>query len=74
MSLTEEKLKCHPNTAVSNVIQHQFRGNYEYCTICSKCGVESTCPSEFYELDLNIEGLTDLYQCIEGFLKVTKSL
>jgi hypothetical protein len=37
---------------------------------CDSCGNKSKQLSQFYELDLNIQGHTSLSQCIKEFLKV----
>ena len=45
---------------------------YFHIVRCSKCGKQSQRNSTFYELDLNIQGNTNLSQCIKEFLKVDK--
>ena len=54
---------------LSEVIKKQFCGKYAYVTKCLKCQTVVETPAEFYELDLNIQGLKDLKSCINDFLK-----
>ena len=37
---------------------------------CSGCKTDSCTPSQFSELDLSIEGLSTLDDCIKSFLQV----
>ena len=69
MSLLEDTLSQQPNPVIKNIVQQQFGGSYVYITRCSKCGKQSQRSSTFYELDLNIQGNTNLSQCIKEFLK-----
>ncbi|XP_028393956.1 ubiquitin carboxyl-terminal hydrolase 48-like [Dendronephthya gigantea] len=69
MSLLEDTLSQQTNPTVRNIIHHQFGGSYVYITRCSKCGKQSQRNSTFYELDLNIQGNTNLSQCVKEFLK-----
>ncbi|XP_067138768.1 ubiquitin carboxyl-terminal hydrolase 48-like [Centruroides vittatus] len=69
ISLLEGKLSYQSNPAVSNIVQEQYSGEYAYITKCRNCLNESTYPSLFYELDLNIKGHKDIYSCLDEFLK-----
>ena len=42
-----------------------------FCVIfrCNECLQESTCPSYFYELDLQIQGQKQLSDCLTEFLR-----
>lgn len=72
ISLLEGKLSYQSNPAVSNIVHEQYSGEYAYITKCCNCLNESTYPSLFYELDLNIKGHKDIYSCLEEFLKEEK--
>jgi hypothetical protein len=37
---------------------------------CQFCGEDSRKESQFYELDLNIKGYKDIYECLGDYLKV----
>ena len=41
---------------------------------CAVCQTESSSPSEFLELDLNIQGKSNLQECIQDFLQVMGSI
>ncbi|KXJ21295.1 ubiquitin carboxyl-terminal hydrolase 48 [Exaiptasia diaphana] len=69
MSLLESTLSAQPNVEVRDVIQKQFGGEYVYVTKCDNCGNKSMTLSQFFELDLNIQGHSSLSQCIKEFLK-----
>ncbi|XP_035696880.1 ubiquitin carboxyl-terminal hydrolase 48-like [Branchiostoma floridae] len=71
MSLLEDSTRYQPNPWVRDIMQ-QFRGQYAYVTRCNRCFQGSSRPSQFYELDLNIQGHTDLSQCVEEFLQEEK--
>lgn len=53
----------------SNVIKEQFCGQYAYVTRCSKCSYSSERLSNFYELDLNIQGHKTLAESLKLFLQ-----
>uniref|UniRef100_T1J4B6 Exosome complex component 10 homolog n=1 Tax=Strigamia maritima TaxID=126957 RepID=T1J4B6_STRMM len=72
MNLLEMKLQYQNNLSVREILQTQFRGKYNYDTICTNCKQNSSCPSNFYELDLNVTGHKDLHECIEEFLQEEK--
>ena len=69
LSVLEENI-LQGNT--TNVIKDQFCGNYAYVTRCSNCNNASERMSEFYELDLNIQGHKTLAESLKGFLEVEK--
>ncbi|XP_066296136.1 ubiquitin carboxyl-terminal hydrolase 48-like [Branchiostoma lanceolatum] len=71
MSLLEDSTRYQPNPWVRDIMQ-QFRGQYAYVTRCNRCFQASSRPSQFYELDLNIQGHADLSQCVEEFLQEEK--
>lgn len=56
----------------SNVIKDQFCGKYAYVTRCSNCSNASERLSNFYELDLNIQGHKTLAESLKGFLQEEK--
>ncbi|XP_067929195.1 ubiquitin carboxyl-terminal hydrolase 48-like isoform X2 [Watersipora subatra] len=53
-------------------VKAMFSGSYDYVTRCSTCKTESRTSSEFNELDLSIEGLATLADCMKSFLQVEK--
>ncbi|KAL4227011.1 CDC5 cell division cycle 5-like protein [Mactra antiquata] len=55
-----------------NVIKEQFCGQYAYVTRCNNCNYASERMSEFYELDLNIQGLKTLTESLQGFLGIER--
>eukprot|EP00794_Sanderia_malayensis_P015135 gene15135-16691_t len=71
MCLLEEALS-NQKSNVKSLVQDQFGGKYAYVTRCSKCGRSSERESCFYELDLNIQGHSQLTECIKEFLKEEK--
>lgn len=56
----------------SNVIKEQFCGRYAYVTRCSNCSNASERLSDFYELDLNIQGHKTLSGSLKSFLQEEK--
>ncbi|XP_002121467.2 ubiquitin carboxyl-terminal hydrolase 48 [Ciona intestinalis] len=58
--------------SLSQVIKEQFCGQYTYVTVCKSCQSVTERPSNFYELDLNIQGHKDLKSCILEFLREEK--
>lgn len=69
ISLVEDKLSFQEEESVRCVVQQQYSGQYNYVTKCLECSTESLCPSEFYELDLNIKGHKVLEQALDEFLR-----
>ncbi len=72
MSLLESSLAAQKVSSVQQVVQNQFRGNYAYVTTCCHCGRESRRPSEFYELDLTLQGNKTLSDCLKDYTKEEK--
>ncbi len=72
MSLLESSLAAQENRAVQKVVQDQFRGRYAYVTTCCHCGWESKRPTEFYELDLTLQGNKTLSDCLKDYTKEEK--
>ena len=56
ISLLESSLSCQIVDEVKSIVQNQFRGEYAYVTKCCKCQRESKRPSQFYELELPLQG------------------
>uniref|UniRef100_UPI00358DF83B ubiquitin carboxyl-terminal hydrolase 48 isoform X3 n=1 Tax=Myxine glutinosa TaxID=7769 RepID=UPI00358DF83B len=69
LSLLESKLAHQPNEMVRNVISKEFSGIYAYITTCRQCGLRSSRPSRFFELDLNIQGHQQLSDSLQEFFK-----
>lgn len=72
MSMLEDRLTTQTKPSVHNMISKNFRGEYSYVTKCSKCLTESSRPSTFYELDLNIQGHRTLGDSLAEFLHEEK--
>eukprot|EP00112_Aurelia_sp_Birch-Aquarium-sp1_P008102 Seg1889.4 transcript_id=Seg1889.4/GoldUCD/mRNA.D3Y31 product="Ubiquitin carboxyl-terminal hydrolase 48" protein_id=Seg1889.4/GoldUCD/D3Y31 len=71
MSLLESTL-ANQHDSVKDLVQDQYGGKYAYETRCNACGKYSRTESQFYELDLNIQGHLLLKECIKEFLKEEK--
>ncbi|XP_062513728.1 ubiquitin carboxyl-terminal hydrolase 48-like isoform X2 [Corticium candelabrum] len=72
LSLLERKLAVQSSSLAQNAVQELFGGRYSYVTTCAVCQTESSSPSEFLELDLNIQGKSNLQECIQDFLQEEK--
>ena len=70
LSVLEQNLADAPSKR--NVIKEQFCGSYAYVTRCNGCKSASERLSDFYELDLNIQGHKSLTEALKGFLQVEK--
>jgi len=72
LSVLEQNLAQGSSPGSTNVIKQQLCGTYAYVTRCSTCKTASERLSEFYELDLNIQGQKTLADALKGFLEVEK--
>ena len=72
ISLLEESLSHQRKDWVRRMVETQFRGEYSYVTTCLTCNNQSVRPSQFYELDLALEGNNSLQDCLDDFTKVEK--
>ncbi|XP_034233930.1 ubiquitin carboxyl-terminal hydrolase 48-like [Thrips palmi] len=72
ISMLEDCLTSQTKPSVHDMISKNFRGEYQYVTKCSKCHTESTRPSNFYELDLSIQGHKTLGDSLAEFLHEEK--
>ncbi len=72
ISLLESNLSNQNSEEVRTIVQSQFRGRYAYVTKCLKCKRQSKRPSDFYELDLALQGHKTLTDCLDDFLKEEK--
>lgn len=70
--MLEDRLATQTKPIVHDMISKNFKGEYSYVTKCSKCQRESTRPSTFYELDLNIQGHRTLGDSLAEFLHEEK--
>lgn len=64
-------LSKHPQAR--RVVKDVFRGTLSHVTRCSKCGQESAASKQvvdFYELELNVKGLTSLEESLDDYLSV----
>lgn len=69
MEFLEKSFANQKNTFVSKIIQKQFCGKYSYATICDACKHSSLSDSNFYELDLSIQNLETLHDCLKEFFR-----
>ena len=72
LTMLESSLENQGSNEVRSIVQNQFRGKYAYVTKCCKCERESKRPSDFYELDLALQGQKTLTNCLQDFLKEEK--
>ncbi|KAK4793462.1 hypothetical protein SAY86_023897 [Trapa natans] len=73
LSLLERCLSHSKNAAVRTIVQDLFRGGVSHVTTCSKCGNDSEVSSkveDFYELELNVQGLKSLKDSLDDYLNV----
>ena len=52
------------------MVERLFRGELTYLTTCLNCHQQYARPSQFYELDLALEGKNSLQDCLDDFTKV----
>lgn len=69
MEFLEKSFANQNNLFVSKIIQNQFCGRYSYATICDHCKHSSLSDSNFYELDLSIQNLETLHDCLNEFFR-----
>lgn len=69
MEFLERSFANQRNNFVSKIIQNQFCGRYSYATICDHCKHSSLSDSNFYELDLSIQNLETLHDCLNEFFR-----
>lgn len=69
MEFLEKSFASQNNSFVSKIIQNQFCGRYSYATICDHCKHSSLSDSNFYELDLSIQNLETLHDCLNEFFR-----
>lgn len=69
MEFLEKSFACQDNSFVSKIIQNQFCGRYSYATICDHCKHSSLSDSNFYELDLSIQNMETLHDCLNEFFR-----
>jgi len=69
MEFLEKSFANQDNSFVSKIIQNQFCGRYSYATICDHCKHSSLSDSNFYELDLSIQNLETLHDCLNEFFR-----
>lgn len=69
MEFLERTFSNQPNSFVSKIIQTQFCGKYSYATTCDNCRHSSLTESKFYELDLSIQNLETLHDCLSEYFR-----
>lgn len=69
MEFLEKSFANQNSSFVSKIIQNQFCGRYSYATICDHCKHSSLSDSNFYELDLSIQNLETLHDCLNEFFR-----
>lgn len=65
----EKSFTNQRNKFVSNIIKSQFLGRFSYATICDHCKHSSVSDSNFYELDLSIQNLETLHECLNEYFR-----
>ncbi|XP_047092916.1 ubiquitin carboxyl-terminal hydrolase 26 [Lolium rigidum] len=73
LSLLERSLSHSKVPGAKAIVQHLFRGSVSHVTRCSICGRDSEASSkmeDFYELELNIKGLSSLEESLDDYLSV----
>lgn len=73
LSLLERSLRHSKVSNAKSVVQDLFRGSVSHVTRCSVCGKDSQASSkmeDFYEVELNIKGLSDLDQSLDDYLSL----
>lgn len=71
LNLLEEDLGTQNDPLVRSVVQDEYLGEYNYETECLKCTTINRSPSKFYELSLNIEGNSNIQECLTQFVTVS---
>lgn len=74
LNLLEEDLGSQDNPLVRSVVQDEYLGEYNYETQCLSCNNTIRSPSNFYELSLNIDGVTKIQESLQQFVTVSPSL
>lgn len=69
MEFLERSFSGQSDSFVSKIIQDQFCGRYSYATICDNCRHSSLSDSKFYELDLSIQNLETLHDCLNEYFR-----
>lgn len=69
MEFLEKSFANQKDNFVSKIIQSQFCGKYSYATICDACKQCSLSDSNFYELDLSIQNLETLHDCLRDYFR-----
>ncbi|KAK7260825.1 hypothetical protein RIF29_27123 [Crotalaria pallida] len=73
LSLLERCLRYSGISKARTMVQDLFRGSVSHVTTCSQCGRDSEASSkaeDFYELELNVNGLTSLNESLDDYLSV----
>lgn len=73
LSLLERSLSYSKVAVAKTIVQDLFRGSVSHVTRCSSCGRDSEASSkmeDFYELELNIKGLSNLEESLDDYLSV----
>lgn len=69
MEFLEKQLINQQDEFVNKIIQNQYCGQYSYVTQCDVCNNKSLSDSKFYELDLSIQNIERLYDCLNDFFR-----
>ncbi|KAJ1420139.1 Ubiquitin-specific peptidase 48 [Sesbania bispinosa] len=73
LSLLERCLSHSKVPKARTIVQDLFRGSVSHVTTCSQCGRDSEASSkmeDFYELELNVNGLKSLDESLDDYLTV----
>ncbi|KAG0459749.1 hypothetical protein HPP92_022877 [Vanilla planifolia] len=73
LSLLERSLENSKIQNARTIVQDLFRGSVSHVTRCSICGKDSDASSkmeDFYELELNIKGFSNLDESLDDYLSL----
>eukprot|EP00051_Salpingoeca_urceolata_P030752 m.9485 g.9485 ORF g.9485 m.9485 type:complete len:1163 (+) comp3531_c0_seq1:125-3613(+) len=69
-ALLERQFSAHKDAWFHSLIRTEFTGQYVYRTTCGTCGKPSDRPSDFHDLELHIQGVSDFLTSLRGFFSV----
>lgn len=64
----ESLFELQDDPSLHNLMQQQFRGEYEYVMECQSCKTEKCTPCKFYELEIQIDKKLELVNGIQSIL------
>ena len=69
LSKLEDTFKLSEDRSIRTFIPDRYGGLMSHCTKCLKCNHTSKRKETFYEISLQIRGMSTLEECIEEYLK-----